>query len=149
MSTTPDDLYRDGCRNVPDTVMIRFAELVLDRCAAESLESDDGPRSVLAMLRRGETLSAARLGKRLHDGALRVPRKQRSAWHYAVAVAHHTATILHNRRSTSYDAEREALDAAGSVFWYLNSDWRGVGSGRTAHDYARTILADLCNAHAE
>ena len=145
---TSDDIYRDGCRNVPDAVMIRFAEVVLDRCAAEALEADE-PRSVLAMLRRGETLAAARLGKRLHEEALRVPMAQRTAWHYAVAVVHHTATILHNRRGTSYAYEREALDAAGSVFWRLGVGGQGVGSGRKAHDHARALLADLCNAHAE
>lgn len=143
--TNPDDLYLPGVCKVPDAVLIRFAEVVLDLGAAEEVAPDARPREVLALLRQGQRLAAARLGAELRREAHRVAKAKRTAWHHALVMVAETAAELHERGASLPRHRYGPLASAASVLWRLDACGAGKGSGRQAHDRAREMLARLCD----
>ena len=143
--TNPDDLYLPGVREVPDAVLIRFAEVVLDLGAAEEIGPVARPREVLALLRQGQSLAAARLGAELRREAHRVAKTQRTDWHHALVMVAETAAELHERGARIPRHRYGPLDSAASVLWRLGLCGTGKGSGRRANDRAREMLARLCD----
>ncbi len=134
--------YVYDVRLATNDAIVALCEHLLELVAAAGMEADDRPRFALAMLRRGETLDAAKTVSSVSRMAEKTDRREdRTAWLYVVRTIKRAATCIHGRRSDRRCGTMGYDSAAASVVWSLGMFGNGEGSGSAASEYVRVFLA--------